>query len=201
MVTTRNTREDIVAAAGRMFADKGYHGTSMRDLGRELGLLGSSLYSHIDSKEDLLVEVVDQGALLFLDASEQAMAGDGGAEQKLQALIAGHVDVVLDHLDVVRTYLNEARMLDGSQRTRVVSARDHYEGRFREVFNQGIEEGVFRPDLDPKIASIFILSVLNAIERWYRPSGSLDRRQLVEKLSQLATSGIQSAASGGHTLP
>ncbi len=201
MVTTRNTREDIVAAAGRMFADNGYHGTSMRDLGRELGLLGSSLYSHIDSKEDLLVEVVDQGAHLFLDASERAMAGDGGAEQKLRALIAGHVDVVLDHLDVVRTYLNEARMLGESQRTRVVSARDHYEGRFRQVFKQGIDEGVFRPDLDPKIASIFILSVLNAIERWYRPSGSLDRRQLVEKLSQLATSGIQNAASGGHTLP
>lgn len=191
MVTTRNTREDIVAAAGRMFADKGYHGTSMRDLGRELGLLGSSLYSHIDSKEDLLVEVVDEGARLFLDASDRAMAGDGGAEKKLRALIAGHVDVVLDHLDVVRTYLNEARMLDESHRTRVVSARDQYESRFREVINQGIEEGVFRSDVDPKIVSIFILSILNAIERWYRPSGSLDRRQLVEALDRLTTAGIQ----------
>ncbi len=195
MVTTRNTREDIVAAAGRMFADKGYHGTSMRDLGSELGLLGSSLYSHIDSKEDLLVEVVDEGARLFLNSSQRAMAVDGGAEKKLRALIAGHVDVVLDHLDVVRTYLNEARMLDESHRTRVVSARDHYESRFRNVISQGVEEGVFRSDVDPKIASIFILSILNAIERWYRPDGGLDRTSLVEAIDGLATSGIQISAS------
>ncbi|HEY5890415.1 MAG TPA: TetR/AcrR family transcriptional regulator [Acidimicrobiia bacterium] len=195
MVTTRNTREDIVAAAGRMFADKGYHGTSMRDLGGELGLLGSSLYSHIDSKEDLLVEVVDEGARLFLDASDRAMTGDGGAEQKLRALIAGHVDVVLDHLDVVRTYLNEARMLDESHRARVVSARDEYESRFRDVISQGVEEGVFRSDVDAKITSIFILSILNAIERWYRPDGGLDRTSLVEAIDRVATSGIQKPAS------
>jgi AcrR family transcriptional regulator len=190
MVTTRNTRGDIVAAAGRMFADKGYHGTSMRDLGRELGLLGSSLYSHIDSKEDLLVEVVDEGARLFLNSSERAIAVEGGAEEKLRALIAGHVDVVLDHLDVVRTYLNEARMLDESHRTRVVSARDEYESRFREVIQQGIDEGVFRSDVDPKIASIFILSVLNAIERWYRPSGSLHRLQLMDAIDEIVRSGL-----------
>lgn len=194
MVTTRTTREDIVAAAGRMFADKGYHGTSMRDLGRELGLLGSSLYSHIESKEDLLVEVVDEGALLFLNSSERAMAVAGGAEQRLRALIAGHVGVVLDHLDVVRTYLNEARMLDESHRARVVSARDRYESRFRQVIVEGIEEGVFRSDVDPKITAIFILSILNAVERWYQPSGRLDRGHLVEAVNQLATSGIQKLA-------
>ena len=62
MVSTRNTHEDVVRAAGRLFAERGYHGTSMRDLGKELGLLGSSLYSHVSSKQDLLVEVVEEGA-------------------------------------------------------------------------------------------------------------------------------------------
>lgn len=190
MVTTRISREDIVAAAGRMFADKGYHGTSMRDLGREIGLLGSSLYSHIDSKEDLLAEVVDEGARLFLDASERALASGGGAVAQLRALIAGHVDVVLDHLDVVRTYLNEARMLDDSHRARVVSARDAYESRFRRVIQDGIAEGAFQEDLDAKMASIFILSVLNAIERWYRPDGPMDRDELIEVINKLASVGI-----------
>jgi TetR/AcrR family transcriptional regulator, cholesterol catabolism regulator len=184
MVTTRNTREDIVAAAGRMFARKGYHGTSMRELGRELGLLGSSLYSHIDSKEDLLVDVVDEGARLFLNSAEAAMTGGGDAPEKLRALVAGHVDVVLDHLDVVRTYLNEARMLDGSHRARVVAARDEYEAKFRAVIAQGIGDGNFSTDTDPKIASIFILSILNALERWYRPDGILDRDQLVDEIYQ-----------------
>lgn len=190
MVTTRNTREEIVAAAGRMFAEKGYHGTSMRDLGREIGLLGSSLYSHIDSKEDLLVEVVDEGARLFLAASEEAMAVAGGAEDKLRALIAGHVGVVLGHLDVVRTYLNEARMLDESHRGRVVAARNAYEARFRAVIQLGIESGDFRDEVDPKITSIFILSILNAIERWYRPDGYLDRDRLIAAIHWLAAASL-----------
>jgi TetR/AcrR family transcriptional regulator, cholesterol catabolism regulator len=190
MVTTRNTRADVVSTAGRMFAEKGYHGTSMRDLGRELGLLGSSLYSHIDSKEDLLVEVVDEGARLFLEVSKGAEENEGDAEEKLRALIEGHIGVVLDHVDVVRTYLNEARMLDDSHRARVVSARDQYEGRFRLVISQGVAEGSFRPDVDPKIASIFILSILNAIERWYRPEGEIDRERLVELTYEAVTAGI-----------
>lgn len=184
MVSTRNTKADVVATAGRMFAEKGYHGTSMRDLGRELGLLGSSLYSHIDSKEDLLVEVVDEGARLFLDAADKAMAVDGTAGERLRALIAGHVDVVLDHQDVVRTYLNEARMLDEGHRSRVVESRDAYEMMFRSVIGEGVDSGEFRADVDPKIAAIFILSILNALERWYRPDGDLDRDGLVEAIAQ-----------------
>ena len=77
MVVTRNSRSDVVAAAGRLFAERGYHGTSMRDLGRELGLLGSSLYAHVESKQDLLVEVVEEGARLFQDSAEEALARVG----------------------------------------------------------------------------------------------------------------------------
>ncbi|MGH8913749.1 MAG: TetR/AcrR family transcriptional regulator, partial [Acidimicrobiia bacterium] len=119
MVTTRNSRADVVAAAGRLFAEKGYHGTSMRDLGRELGLLGSSLYAHVDSKQDLLVEVVEEGARLFQHSARRAMSVEGSAPERLRALVAGHIDVVLANHDVVRTFLNEARMLDRRHRARV----------------------------------------------------------------------------------
>jgi TetR/AcrR family transcriptional regulator, cholesterol catabolism regulator len=190
MVSTRNTRADVVATAGRMFAEKGYHGTSMRDLGKELGLLGSSLYSHINSKEDLLVEVVDEGARLFLDSADQALEVAGSAGERLTALIGGHVGVVLDHQDVVRTYLNEARMLDEGHRSRVVESRDAYEMMFRSVIGEGVRSGEFRTNVDPKIAAIFILSILNALERWYRPDGELGRDQIVEAISGSALASI-----------
>jgi TetR/AcrR family transcriptional regulator, cholesterol catabolism regulator len=186
MVAARNSRADVVAAAGRLFAEKGYHGTSMRELGREVGLLGSSLYAHFDSKQALLVEVVAAGAAMFQEAADAAMQIDGDAQQRLCALIAGHVGVVLDNLDVARTFLNEARVLDGEHRARVIAARDHYEKGFREVIALGIGEGRFRSDLDPKTASIFILSVLNAVERWYRPDGRLNRPGLIDELTRFA---------------
>jgi AcrR family transcriptional regulator len=190
MVSTRNSRADVVAAAGRLFAERGYHGTSMRDLGRELGLLGSSLYAHVDSKQDLLVDVVQEGASLFEASADSALAGAGSPTDRLRALVAGHIDVVLDNLDIARTFLNEARALDDAHRTQVLAARDHYEAGFRAVLKEGIGVGEFRADVEPKTASIFILSVLNAIERWYHPSGEIGREELVDRLTDFVLSGV-----------
>ncbi|MEA1903295.1 MAG: TetR/AcrR family transcriptional regulator [Actinomycetota bacterium] len=190
MVSTRHTRADVVAAAGRLFAEKGYHGTSMRDLGSELGLLGSSLYAHVESKQDLLVDVVEEGAGLFEAAAETALATEGSAAERMRALVEGHIDVVLDNLDVSRTFLNEARMLDDGHRIKVVAARDHYEKAFRSVIREGVVDGSFKPSVDPKISSIFILSILNAIERWYQPEGVMNRTQLVDQLSAFALSAL-----------
>ena len=78
------SREDVIAAAGRLFSARGYHGTSMRDLARELGLIGSSLYSHIDSKADLLVEVVERGAHFFQESADEAMASPGDGLARLR---------------------------------------------------------------------------------------------------------------------
>ena len=189
IVSVRNTRSDVINAAGRLFAERGYHGTSMRDLGKELGLLGSSLYSHVDSKQDLLVEVVEEGARLFEASAEQALAG-GTARDRLGALVAGHVNVVLDNVDVARTFLNEARMLDAEHRDRIVQVRDHYEGVFRTILADGVGDGSFRSDIDPKTASIYILSILNALERWYNPAGLLNREGLTNELKTFFIDGI-----------
>ncbi len=190
MVTTRNSRADVVTAAGRLFAERGYHGTSMRDLGKELGLLGSSLYSHVESKQDLLVEVVEEGARLFGASADAALAQGGSADEVLVRLIDGHVDVVLDNRDVARTFLNEANMLDDSHRRRVLDARDHYEETFRGTLRAGVADGSFRDDVDPKTDAIFILSVLNAIERWFDPGGSMSVAKLKAELGRFVGAAL-----------
>ncbi len=187
---SRTTRDDVVAAAGRLFAERGYHGTSMRDLGRELGLLGSSLYSHVEGKQQLLVEVVDRGAGFFQDAAEAALASEGLAAARLRALIAGHIGVVLDHRPEVRTYLNEASVLDGDLRDGVIAARDRYEEAFRTVLKEGSADGSFRGDIDIAMAAIFILSILNAVDRWYREDGRMNRGELVDHLFLFVIKGL-----------
>lgn len=184
------SREDVVEAAGRLFAARGYHGTSMRDLGRELGLFGSSLYSHISSKEDLLVEVVERGARFFQESAQAALVTPGDGAARLRALVDGHVGVVLDHLDEVRTFLYEAGALDLAHRDRVLAARDRYEQAFRQVLEQGAGDGSLKLELDPRLGAIFVLSVLNALERWYRPEGKLNRAELVNQILAFALYGI-----------
>lgn len=189
---TRNSRDDVIEAAGRLFAEHGYEGTSMRDLGRELGLLGSSLYSHVDGKQDLLVAVVERGAALFTASAEAALASHVSPAARLEALIAGHVDVVLDHRAEVRTFLNEARSLDHRHRAAVVAARDAYEQTFRSVLRDGVTCGDFEATLDPKLAATFVLSILNAVERWYSEEGPIDRTQLVDEIARFTRRAMQS---------
>lgn len=180
-----NTREDVVAAAGRMFARYGYQGTSMRELGREVGVLVSSLYSHIGSKQDLLLEVVARGEALFGASVQRAATGANGRE-RLRGLVAGHIDVVLDHRDEVRTFLNEARSLDEDHRARVVEARNRYEESFREAVRAGMEDGSLRSETDATLTAIFLLSVLNALDRWFSEPGRLSRRELADAIMSLA---------------
>ncbi len=187
---TRNSRLDVISAAERLFAERGYHGTSMRDLGRELGLHGSSLYSHISSKEDLLVEVIDRGADLFDASATQAQSVGATGVDQLRALVAGHLDVVLEHVAAARTYLNEAHALDEAHRRRIIARRDNYEARFRAAIDLGIGDGSIRSEVDAKLASIFLLSILNSVERWYRSDGPLDRHQLAREVVGFTLTGI-----------
>lgn len=184
-----HTRDDVIRAAGRLFAEKGYHATSMRALGRELGLLGSSLYAHISSKEELLVAVVEQGARLFEQAAARA-SGDR-PDELLSSLVGSHLGVLLDNPDQVRTFLGEVHALDEPHRARVIAARDRYEGVFRNVLGAGVADGTFRADVDPKLAAIFVLSVLNAVERWYDPSGPIDRAGLTRQISEFVLRSIR----------
>ncbi len=100
--------------------------------------------------------------------------------------------MVVDNIEVARTFLNEARMLDAGHRRRVLAARDHYEAVFRGVVLAGVGDGTFRAGLDEKMTAIYILSVLNAVERWYDPAGELDRDALVESISSFVSAALAS---------
>ena len=177
-------------AAGRLFAERGFHGTSMRDLGDELGLLGSSLYSHIDGKNELLIEVIRRGGSMFQELADEVLADEADPTQQLRMLIRGHVQIVVDHLDEATTFLNEARFLPPEERMVVLEMRDRYERTYRRVIERGVAAGVFRADCDPALMAILILSLLNALDRWYRPDGPNDPDEISQRMDEFVISGI-----------
>lgn len=194
----RHSRETVVRAAGKLFARRGYHGTSMQDLGDELGLLKSSIYSHVSSKEDLLLEVVKRAERLFNDSARQALRTTSGQAARLRALISGHIRVILDHRDEASTFLHEARALDERYREAVTAARDGYEHTFRRVIAAGVESGEFDRRVDPVTAGIFILSMLNAVGRWYKPDGRLGRDELAQEMWDFVSSGLVPSRGEEH---
>lgn len=187
---SRLTRDDIVIAAGKRFATYGYHGTSMRDLGDDLGIRGSSIYSHVGGKQELLVAVVERASDLFSASAEAALAAETDPSETLRVLISGHVDVLVDHSCEARTFLAEVDFMEDSDRRRITEVRNAYEMAFRTTIQKGIADGTFRFDVDATLAGIYVLSMLNAMQRWYTAGGRLSRTELAEDMYQFAVHGL-----------
>jgi AcrR family transcriptional regulator len=187
---SRLSRDDIVAGAGRRFALYGYHGTSMRDLGDDLGILGSSIYAHIGGKQELLVAVVERGAAFFEASARHALDSATQPLEILRLLISGHIDVLIKHRSEARTYLTESFFLNEEERTKIIAARDAYEHVFIDTIRAARDSGEARTDLDPRLAAIYVLSILNTIERWYDGHGRMSRDNLIEDVTSFVCSGV-----------
>lgn len=187
---TRLTRDDIVEGAGRRFATHGYHGTSMRDLGEDLGILGSSIYAHVGGKHELLVAVMERGAAFFTESADVAVAQGSSPLDTLGALIAAHVDVVLDHRWEAHTFLAEVSVLDDEERARITAARKRYEDVFASTIADARDAGDVREDLAPRLAAIYVLSILNGVDRWYDDDGKLTRREIASDIYSFACRGL-----------
>jgi AcrR family transcriptional regulator len=184
------SKDDVIRAAGRLFAERGFHGTSMRDLGGELGLLGSSLYAHVQGKNELLIEVIRSGARLFQDLASRIQELDVDAATRLRLLIEGHVEIVTAHIDEATTFLNEARFLPAEERAVIVDMRDRYESAYRAVIDEGIASGEFREALDSSVTAILVLSMVNALDRWYRADGARSPSEIADRIFHLTMEGI-----------
>jgi TetR/AcrR family transcriptional regulator, cholesterol catabolism regulator len=189
--TVSARRAELVAAAARLFSERGYHGTSMRDLGEALGLQRGSLYAHIVSKEDLLFDVVDEGAERFLARGRAAADASAPATQRLRTFLTGHIETAIEHLDAATVFLNEWRYLSDPKRAEIEAKRDRYEAMLRSIVEEGIAAGEFRADSDVRFAVLLILSAGNWVYEWYRPDGELGPRDIAERFSDLIVRGLE----------
>ena len=166
-------RNELLRQAARLFAEKGYHGTSTGDLARALGVQKGSLYAHIDSKADLLWEVAREGATAFHTALD-AVPDRLPATEKIRLALRAHLRVVAQQLDVATVFIREWRYLEGERREEFLSERRRYEERFRALFREGRELGGLRTDLDDAQATLLALSAANWAYTWLRPETDTD---------------------------
>lgn len=177
-------RSDILTTAGHLFRERGYHATSMRDIAASLALRGSSLYAHIDSKEEVLWEIVNHAADAFLRHAEAVEARELRPRERLYALIEGHLRVIAQELPRTTVFFHEWKFLSPERRLEVTERRDRYEGFFRRALEAGVASGDFRVE-DPKLATLFVLSSLNWTYQWFREGGELNLEGLTERYAAL----------------
>lgn len=190
--TMATRRRELTRQAARLFAEKGYHGTSLADLAEAMGVRKPSLYSHMTSKQGLLLETMREGAEAFHRALD-AIPEDASATDKIRLALRGHLRVVAEQLDVATVFVREWRYLEGGPREQILHERRRYEERIRALFREGRELGELRSDLDDGSAALLMLSAANWAYTWLRPGGETDI--LAERFYNLLLEGMRGYAT------
>src|SRR5918912_1743614 len=184
-------REELTRIAARLFAERGYQGTSLADLAGELGVQKPSLYHHIASKEDLLWEVASDGAAAFHAALDAVP--EGRALDRIRLALRSHLAVIAAQLDVATVFVREWRHLEGERRERFVAERRRYEERIRDLFREGVEGSELRTDLDVGTAALLFLSAANWAYTWLRSGADTD--ELADRLYAALLDGMRGYAT------
>ena len=184
------TRQRIHRVAVELFAEKGYHGTGVAEIGRAAGVRQGALYYHIGSKEELLFQVLKVHVEESLRGESAVVAGDLPPERKLEELIAHHVRTIAEHRDEVVIYLRDAGNLSGDRARELQRLRDEVEELWRQVLAEGVHAGVFRPVDQIEVNGL--LGLVNTVYLWYRAAGRFAPGEIAGRFFALAFEGIGS---------
>jgi AcrR family transcriptional regulator len=185
-------RQELSREAARLFASKGYHGTSIGDLAEAMGMQKASLYAHIGGKQDLLYETMLEGARAFHAALDE-VPENASAADRVRFALRGHLRVVAEQLDVATVFTREWRYLEGEHREEILGERRRYEDRWRALFRDGVESGDLRTDLDAGAATLLVLSAANWAYTWLVPGRDTD--DLADRFTALIVDGIRGYAT------
>jgi len=187
-------RSELTREAARLFAEKGFHGTSVGDLAAAMGVQKGSLYHHIASKQELLYETMREGAAAFhgaLDAIPEGLP----ATEKIRLALRAHLRIVAEQLDVATVFVREWRYLEGERLDEIVAERRRYEERIRDLFREGRELSELRADLDETAAALLFLSAANWAYTWLKPGGDTDA--LADRFYALLVDGMRGYSTPG----
>ncbi len=183
-------RDVILDVAMHLFGKQGYTGTSMRDIANGVGMLPGSLYAHIQSKEILLVEIVDQGIGRFLAAIERIVEQDMSDTEKLREAIKEHVAVVAENPERSLVVFHQWRFLGKKNIDLAIKKRRRYENAFLRIVEKGVSAGVFNPKINVKIAVRALLGALNWTPEWYSPDGPLSAEKVGNIMAETLMQGF-----------
>jgi TetR/AcrR family transcriptional regulator, cholesterol catabolism regulator len=183
-------RELILDAATRLFGEKGYAGTTMRDIAGAVGILPGSLYAHIESKEALLLEIAEVGFDQFLTLAREVAQSDDPPDVRLRRAIVEHVTYVAGSRERTLVVLHQWRYLTGANYERIVEKRQRYERSFAGLVKEGVEAHLFNPELDQRVVVFTILGALNWVPEWFSPRGRASPQEVGRRLADSLLFGI-----------
>jgi AcrR family transcriptional regulator len=168
---------EIIAAAAKVFARRGYHGASTQDIADVLGMRQASLYYYLESKDAALEAVCADGIEDYGTRAQAVLRGKGSAAEKVAKLVFHHLSPMVERQDFTLVFLRERRFLPKPARSRIRALELRYERTIQKIIERGIASGEFRADLDARMATLALLGLGNSAVSWYgrEPDASFER--------------------------
>jgi AcrR family transcriptional regulator len=191
-------RQELIQVAARVFEVRGYEAASIQDIADALGILKGSVYYYIDTKQELLFAVLQEmhesasaNIKKFADLSAEPMT-------LIRMFVQSQFNFLAENLVEVTVFFQDFGSLDETGRAKIVSQRDDYDKFLRELIRLGQLDGSVCQHIDPKLATLAILGMINWSYQWFRPGGSLDQQQVANEFADFALAGL--VCNQGHDL-
>jgi AcrR family transcriptional regulator len=179
-----NRRDELLRVSARLFREKGFDGTTIRDISSAAGMHSGSPFYHFKTKQDILVAVMEQGLAEGLRPLQEAAASAGPAERRFARMVRAQIGTILeDGNDFIPVLLYEWRSLTEANRRRVVALNDRYDALWQSVIDELKREGHLPGD--PRLVRLLIIGAVNWTGRWYRPDGRFSLDEIAEATARL----------------
>ncbi|NRR34276.1 TetR/AcrR family transcriptional regulator [Oxalobacteraceae bacterium] len=179
-----NRRADLVRVSARLFRERGFDGTTIRDIADAVGMRSGSPFYHFKSKQEILAAVMEEGLTAGLPAAEAIVASDLPPRAKFEALVRAHLETVLGagH-DFIPVLLYDWRCLTPELQERVKILRDRYDQLWQDVVTELHRAGLIASD--GTVARLLLMGAINYSVLWYKDGQGADLDQLASEAAAL----------------
>ncbi|WP_239001736.1 MULTISPECIES: TetR/AcrR family transcriptional regulator [unclassified Mycobacteroides] len=174
--------------ATELFAEKGFHGTGVAEIGSAAGVRGGALYYHIGSKEELLWEILHRYIDEMLTEAVHIAGMNTDPARRLRTLIGSYVILIVKHRKQVAIQVRDGSALTGERAAQLQELRDELQGCWQQVLDEGHQAGVF--GTADHVVTNAILGMLNMVSVWYRADGK-SPAQIAKRIADMVLGGVQ----------
>ena len=183
------TREGILEAAARIFGEKGYHATSMHDIADSVHLRKASLYHHFESKQEILIALLNQALDLINTNLEAVLTQSLSPDEKLRLAMDSYLQTITENQNLAAVLLLDLRSLDPHLKSLHAARREKFERLWKDLIVEGNQAGVFN-SIDPSITGRAILGVMNWTVMWYHSDGPRSASEISNLFTDLLLHGL-----------
>jgi AcrR family transcriptional regulator len=194
---TSTRRQELLAIAAQLFAERGFKNTTVRDIADAAGILSGSLYHHFDSKESIVDELLDTFQQSLWQQYDAVEASELSPRQKLEAVVRISFDAIDQHHSEVAIFQTDAAYLATFERFAYLEERNiRFRNLWTGLLTEGVAAGELRSDLNVELVYRFLRDTVWVAVRWYRPGGDLSPAQVADQYLHILLDGIATEGPG-----